>query len=96
MGNWNLHIVGKDLEADLEKVVGDFISAIEGIGHQLMGATLTTDLGQKTITVTPAPAPPAAEEPPATPDPTVPADLPVVTAVTPDDVPPADPATAPV
>jgi len=55
---WNLHIVGTDLKDELEEVLNRFIADLEGIGHRLTGATLTTDDGQKSLPTTVLPSEP--------------------------------------
>jgi hypothetical protein len=54
---WNLHLVGEALETELEDVLQKFIADLEGIGHKLTSATLTTDAGQKPLATTPVEEP---------------------------------------
>ena len=49
MATWNLHLVGHELEDELEKVMAAFVTALEGVGHKLESAVLTTDEGTKTL-----------------------------------------------
>jgi hypothetical protein len=50
---WNLHIVGQALETELEDLLQKLVVDLEGIGHQLTSATLTTDTGQRSLATTP-------------------------------------------
>jgi hypothetical protein len=54
---WNLHLVGEALEDELEAVLAKFITDLEGVGHHLTGATLTTDTGQKELPTAPVDVP---------------------------------------
>lgn len=54
---WNLHLVGEHLETELEDVLQKLITDLEGIGHTLTSATLTTDAGPKSLPTTPVPEP---------------------------------------
>jgi hypothetical protein len=50
---WNLHLVGEALETELEDALQRLITDLEGIGHRLTSATLTTDTGQRPLATTP-------------------------------------------
>jgi hypothetical protein len=54
---WNLHLVGEELEDELQEVLTDLVTRLEGIGHRLVSATLTTDAGPKSLPTTPQPEP---------------------------------------
>jgi hypothetical protein len=58
MTTWNLHLIGHDLEEDIQAAVTKFVADLESIGHTLESAVLTTDVGQTTVATTPTPADP--------------------------------------
>lgn len=66
---WNLHITGEALETELEEALQRLVADLEGIGHRLTSATLTTDTGQRSLETTPpaedVPAPPADDSAPS-------------------------------
>jgi hypothetical protein len=100
---WNLHLVGHDVETDIQATVAKFVTDLEAIGHVLDSVVLTTDNGTTDVPTTPpadptpadAPTPPAAPAdatpPPA--DSTPPSDPPpdpsVAVSDVPTDTPPA-------
>ena len=50
---WNLHLVGESLETELNDLLQKLIVDLEGIGHKLTSATLTTDAGPTALATTP-------------------------------------------
>jgi hypothetical protein len=50
---WNLHLVGESLETELEDLLQELVVKLEGTGHKLTSATLTTDAGQRPLSTTP-------------------------------------------
>jgi hypothetical protein len=92
---WNLHLVGHDVETDIQATVAKFVTDLEAIGHVLDSVVLTTDNGTTDVPTTPPADPPAAPAdatpPPA--DSTPPSDPPpdpsVAVSDVPTDTPPA-------
>lgn len=67
---WNLHLTGEALETELEDALQKLVVELEGIGHRLTSATLTTDTGQRSLETTP----PAEDAPVEPADDSVPSD----------------------
>lgn len=57
---WTVHIVGYTSEETLQRLVSEFVAALEGSGHSLSQAVLNTDNAQTFLALTPPPDPPVA------------------------------------
>lgn len=53
MATWSLHIVGQELESEIEKIGSEIVKLIESHGHTLVSAILGTDNNTTSIDTNP-------------------------------------------